>query len=67
MMWGAARYWQDIEDWVTQCDEWQQRNIASVTWTKKMKPELDKKGLAYIWQNKLENIISKLQSLQMMQ
>jgi hypothetical protein len=36
------------------CYEWQMKNLKVDRWAKKLKEELEKIGLAYIWQNQME-------------
>jgi hypothetical protein len=38
----------DIEDPIIQCQGWQKRNVKIENWTRKMKEELGKIGLAYV-------------------
>jgi hypothetical protein len=41
------------------CYEWQKRKLKSESWTRKLREELDKIGLGYIWQDPQENSVSR--------
>jgi hypothetical protein len=44
----------DSSELVKICYEWQMNILKVDSWAKKLKEELDKMGLAYIWQNQTE-------------
>jgi hypothetical protein len=47
------------EELVRGCYEWEISNLKSGSWAKKLKEELDKTGLVYIWQDPQENSMSR--------
>jgi hypothetical protein len=54
-----TKYWlrllgMDSSEFVKMCYDWQMKNLKVDGWTKKLKEELEKMGLAYIWQNQTE-------------
>jgi 1,2-phenylacetyl-CoA epoxidase catalytic subunit len=53
------KYWlhllgMDSSELVKMCYEWQLNSLKADDWAKKLKDELGKMGLAYIWQNQTE-------------
>jgi hypothetical protein len=44
----------DSSELVKMCYEWQMKNLKVDGWAKKLKVELEKMGLAYIWQNQIK-------------
>jgi hypothetical protein len=56
----TLKYWQrilrvDNQELVKKCYDWQKDNIKSDSWAKRVKGELEKIGLASIWQNQYEH------------
>jgi hypothetical protein len=54
-----AKYWlrllgMDSSELVKMCYEWQMNNLKVDGWAKKLKEELERMGLTYIWQNQTE-------------
>jgi hypothetical protein len=54
-----TKYWlcllgMDSSELVKMCYEWQMNNLQVDGWAKKLEEELEKMGLAYIWQNQTE-------------
>jgi len=43
-----------MEDPVTQCYEWQKKNIRVRSWTVELKEELYNTGLAFVWKKQQE-------------
>jgi hypothetical protein len=55
----TLKYWQrilrvDNQELVKKCSDWQKDNIKSDSWAKGVKEELEKIGLASMWQNQYE-------------
>jgi hypothetical protein len=42
------------------CYEWQINNLNAEVWARKLKQQLEKIGLAYIWQNQAESNANKI-------
>jgi hypothetical protein len=53
----------DSSELVKMCYEWQMNNLKVDGWAKKLK-ELEKMGLAYIWQNQAEINVTTVKQLE---
>jgi hypothetical protein len=67
-MWLAVKHWQqimhmDIQDLVRQCYKCHKGNMRFKSWAKKMKEELQRIGLAYIWHSQQEWDTSRLRRI----